>query len=115
VSSDNTALFVNKVSLLFTSLGAFNYKISWSYVWSLSTNSNDFHGRIVGPVSGITLDIQIEEPTQAGSFQFIPSSGFAYFSYPLSTTETWELQFKSSLVGVTANISQAKLEIIRVS
>lgn len=96
-----------------TSLPAGTYRISWTYVWALSSASQYFNGRVQLDDSN-TLVTHLQEPKDASLSNRHIHSGFAYATFGSAGTHDIDIDYYSS-GGATAQITLGRIEIWRVS
>lgn len=112
-SQNGTTTFVTKLTLTLTSLPAGTYRLNWFYNWTLNGTGDDFEANIVQ--DGTTnLYEHRQEPKDAGTDQRHPATGFIP-NLSLSGNHTFEIEYRTDDVGITAFISDARLEIWRIS
>jgi len=113
--------FQNYTTLTTPALNAGTYRIGWMYVWRLSSTSQDFNARLqvdniinlINP--GDSGNAQhAQEPKDAASNQRQVTAGFRYVSLS-SGVHFVDLDFKSSIAGITAYMFHGVIDIWRVA
>jgi hypothetical protein len=111
-SSDDTD-YVQKIRLSTTNLPVGDYRIAWHYRWAGSKNNRSFIARI--EIDDTTqMHYHEQEAMDAGTDQFHINSGFKKITMTAGT-HSIDLDFKSSSASFTAYISDARLELFRIS
>lgn len=105
--------YMNKLTLTTPSIPAGDYKISVYYNWSYDSLSTDFIARVQLDTS-ITIFSHQAEPKDTGADQLYGFSGFDNATLTAGV-HTLDLEFAASSAGGTARISNARLEIFRIS
>ena len=102
-----------KLTLTTPSIPAGTYRISWFYTWRFSSLSNDFVGLVdIDATTNILTHIQ--EPKDTSTTQRAVVSGF-YTIILTAAVHSIVLSFARDGGGGTAFISNARLEIFRIS
>jgi hypothetical protein len=112
-SSTNSTGFITKLTLNVASLPAGTYRLNWFYNWALNGTGDDFEGNIVQDGS-ILLYEHKQEPKDAGTDQRHPAGGFIP-NLSLSGNHIFEIEYRTDDGNITAFISDARLELWRVS
>ena len=108
-----TTTFVQKVRLTTQAVPAGNYRISWSYTWGLSSNSNDFAARIEQDDT-LLIYSHRQEPKDPAATQQHAGGGFAQVTL-VQGIHTFDLDYAAITGGTTARIAWARLEFWSVS
>ena len=113
-STNATTSYIQKLRLSMPAdTLAGRYRIGWGYMWNISTVNHNFLGRVQVDDS-TDLVLHVEEATDSAASQKKPGGGFAYVNLGAGA-HTVDIDFAASNVLATATISDARLEVNRVS
>jgi hypothetical protein len=111
VSSTNSITFVNKVSLITSTVASGTYKIEWYAELNRNSASND-----------VMFRTYLDETTElcntnfriADANSWLIVSGFDIVSFTSSATHRIDVQFAGQTTGKTSYIRRARVEITRL-
>jgi hypothetical protein len=109
-STTSTTVYLNKLTITTPSLPLGDYKVSWSFKWRTAAANRAHDVRIQRNAANLIQFINFS-PNVA---EFPASSGFKFVD-AISGVQTLTLDFKVSGSGTTAFMSEAMLEIKRLT
>ncbi len=112
LSQTNSTSPIQKLELTTANLPAGAYRLEWSYVWSRSSATNDFFGRIRQGASTV-LTTHRQEAKEAGTDNLVHASSALYLS--LSGVQSFFIDYWGESAGATSYIQEAQLTIWRVA
>lgn len=113
VSTTSSTSFQTKVTLATGSIPAGDYRIGWGYAWYYTNTARSFNARV--RIDAATqIMTHIGAPQLTATTQRQPVGGFAQVTLT-ATTHSITLEYSTSSASDTAGISDARLEIWRVS
>jgi hypothetical protein len=110
-SSTNSTGWVNKVSLITSTVVGGTYKIGWYSEMNRNSQANDFRYRIYLDSSIELCNVNFEFSDQSGWF---PLSGYDVVTL-VSGSHTVAVQFGGETTGNTSYIRRARVDITRIA
>ena len=111
ISSTNSTDWQTKITLTASGIPEGNYRVGFYYLWTHSKSNTEFLGRVI---LDSTLTIYDQDSRVSRVNYYLVTSGFYYYENVVSGTHYIDIDYRSSSVGSTSYIKNARLEFWRV-